>query len=350
MMKSMTAAGMIALFGMPALAEAPVRVVASVLTGSPDFNLPMSASQLAEARANAIIASILAEDYDLAADDTQDLDRIMYLTSFTDEIILSEEMVAIAATDESFLEDPLNDGESATGDMSTFLASPAGVGMMSAMSSGQIEAMTLLVMAMADPQAAREVLVSREIPDSGGNPGVDPQIRTSMLLRGWSVRMNEFGVVQMFQDSAPGTDIEIETGLVIGALGAVTDIRTIGQEVIVSFESGDTLSGAVLSSVTGAGRLSNGIPPLSDPDQAIAQEAPPPPPGEIMLSAPAAMAPEIATRSNISAEVFIADHAEEEGTDGPSPDTSGEAEVTPATPNAPVTSIRPEPNPRNRQD
>lgn len=349
-MRTMTAAGMIALFGMPALADSPVRVVASVLAGSPDFNLPMSASQVAEARANAIIAGILAEDYDLAADDTQDLDRILHLTSFTDEVILSEELIAIAATDESFLENPLNDGASATGDMTTFLASPAGVGMMSAMSSGQIEAMTLLVMAMADPQAAREVLVSREAPDFGGSPGVDPQIRTSMLLRGWSVRMNEFGVVQMFQDAAPGTDIEIETGLVIGALGAVTDIRTIGQEVIVSFESGDTLSGAVLSSVSGAGRLSNGIPPLSDPGQAIIQEAPPPPPAEIMLSAPAAMAPEIATRSSSSVEVSIADHADEEDADEPAPDDAGEAANSPASPNAPVTSIRPEPNPRNRQD
>lgn len=345
MMRSMAALGMAALFSLPAAADAQVRIMPSTMAGAPDFHLPMSATQVAEARASTIIAGILAEDYDLAGDDAQDLDRILQLTAFTEEVALSDETIAVVTDDagpEAGARTPARNA-----DMAAFLASPEGVDMMSAMSSGQIEAMTLLVMAMADPQAAREVLVSRDM--SGSETAADPQIRTSMLLQGWNVRKDEFGAVQMYQESAPGSDIEIEVGLVIGALGAVTDIRTIGQEVIVAFESGDTLSGSVMQSGSSlVGRL-GGIPPLSDPDQATVPDAPPPS-LEILLSAPVVRTPEIATRASNVVQVAGAEIITEEIITEETPDEH-DAALDPGTSSlAPVTSIRPEPHPRNRQD
>lgn len=76
---------------------------------------------------------------------------------------------------------------------------------------------------------------------SGRVQGLPQQEPQNLLLQGWTVEVLENGRVQMLNPDTPGSEIELEVGMVVGALGEVRQIMRWRDRVEVKFESGDTL-------------------------------------------------------------------------------------------------------------
>ena len=238
-----------------ATASEAVRNVPSSIPGAPDHQVPMSASQLADERMRDIIASKLAETLDMGGSDDLDMQRLLELARAAEDSAAGDgdaSRIADAAYDPLAATAPERDAERVA-DANPLLG----------MSPEQIQAVALLMAAMQDPAALHRAAgldlrspqldqrpqQAREVTLDATNGGA------SVLLAGWSVAMRPDGSTRLFRDDSPGSEIPLETGMVIGALGPVTDIRRIGGEVYVSFENGDSLSGPATA-------MSAGIPPL----------------------------------------------------------------------------------------
>lgn len=238
-----------------AAASEAARNVPSAIPGAPDHLVPMSASQVADERMREIIASKLAETLDIGGADDGDLQRLIELANAANEDAGEAggaSRIAEAAFDPTATEAPSDAIELAEA------GNP-----LHGMSAEQIQAVALLMAAMQDPAALHRAAgldvrspqvdqrpqQAREVTLDATNGGA------SVLLAGWSVAMRSDGSTRLFRDDSPGSEIPLEAGMVIGALGPVTDIRRIGSEVYVSFENGDSLSGP-------ADAMAAGIPPL----------------------------------------------------------------------------------------
>jgi len=258
-----------------ASASQDIRFFPSAISGAPAHALPVSRAQQSNAAMWEILGAILAERHDLSVDtpDRTTLERIArgWLVTADDGDPM-EEVGAVEVTEGSFDPEALPGTAEATGGgagLSKLLATPEGLGVIARMTPEQIEAMAYLLMAVGDPAGAGGIQAMQRgpglppLPDLPALGGDKPEIEdfepmsTTMLLRGWSVRMDAGGQTSMFQDAVPGSDIRIDQGMVIGALGEIVDIRRLGDLVIVNFASGDTLSGPAADNPGPAG-----IPPL----------------------------------------------------------------------------------------
>ncbi|MEP3670770.1 MAG: hypothetical protein ABJN42_29075 [Roseibium sp.] len=76
----------------------------------------------------------------------------------------------------------------------------------------------------------------------------EPRVRDvgsdqNLLLAGWNAGYDSQGRVVMFRGADADGGIEIEEGMIMGALGAVVDIHTDENELTIRFGSGDELKG-----------------------------------------------------------------------------------------------------------
>lgn len=207
----------------PVNAQVGTRQVPSAIPGAPAHVLPVSAIEVAEARMREILELRLSERLDFAEGDEADLARL----------------ISWAESDPDTQDEPVlaaSEGSQATPEASAL--SPESMALLaelvSALQSGGIR----IPGSGIDATNGRADQVT-DLPRSGGSSAAS----ASILLRGWSVAMQPTGDTYLFQDENPSSGILLEPGLVIGALGAVTDIRRIGQEVHVLFASGDSMSG-----------------------------------------------------------------------------------------------------------
>lgn len=256
------------------------RVFESRIPGAPPHSLPMSASEIADARLREILAAKLAETLDFNTHEDEDLERLLRLADLShDPSAVTEKPLAVS--EDAF--DPEGDQITKAKD----------IGTQGDLSPDQLQAMAFLVATMSNPEmmAMIQAGFSRGDQSYGPGPGrvegglVDADVDASILLRGWNVALRADGTTKLYQDGNPGSEITLEPGLVIGALGAVTDIRQIGQEVLVNFENGDSLSGRVEVAFSGIPPL----PPLSRPNEQAE---------ELILSSPARPLPRLSTSSN----------------------------------------------------
>lgn len=254
------------------------RVFESRIPGAPPHSLPMSASEIADARLREILAAKLAETLDFNTYEDEDLERLLRLAD------LSHDPGAVAEKPLAVSEDTFNpDGEK--------IANAKDTGAHGDLSPDQLQAMAFLIATMSNPEMMAMIQAGFSHghqsygPGKGQAEGGGPDADASILLRGWNVALRADGTTKLYQDDNPGSEITLEPGLVIGALGAVTDIRQIGQEVLVNFENGDSLSGRVEVAFSGIPPL----PPLSRPNEQAE---------ELILSSPARPLPRLSTSSN----------------------------------------------------
>lgn len=229
----------------PAGAQLGTREVPSEIPGAPAHLLPVSAIEIAEARMREIFESRLSERLDFVEGSDADLQRL----------------IAWADVDPDAEVSPAAAEQDLQAEASTL--SPESMALLaelvSALQSGGIR----IPGVGADASAGRREPIA-ESPGQGAG-----QIATaSILLRGWSVAMQPTGDTYLFQDENPASGILLEPGLVIGALGAVTDIRRIGQEVHVLFASGDSMSGPAEVMATGIPQLPTIRSLAANPDMA----------------------------------------------------------------------------------
>lgn len=207
----------------PVNAQVGTRQVPSAIPGAPAHVLPVSAIEVAEARMREILELRLSERLDFAEGNEADLARL----------------ISWAESDPDAEGDSALDGaQEAEAASQASALSPEGMALLaelvSALQSGGIR----IPGSGIDATDGRLDRIT-DLPRSGGGSAAS----ASILLRGWSVAMQPTGDTYLFQDENPSSGILLEPGLVIGALGAVTDIRRIGQEVHVLFASGDSMSG-----------------------------------------------------------------------------------------------------------
>lgn len=264
--------------GLPAFAG-DYRQVPSLIPGAPHHILPMSASEIADARMREILAAKLSETLDFQTMTDGDLDDLMRLADMGDDFY-PEEQASLAIKEESF---PV------AGKAPTSQAEPAAEGLR--LSDEQMQTMALLLASMSNPEFISMVQSGFSPRDPWMNargPVMEPSQGASnanILLRGWSVALRQDGSTRLFQDGNPGSEITLEPGLVIGALGAVVDIRQIGQEVLVTFENGDSISGRSDFAL-------DGIPPIPPLSQLGSADQ------DVILSSPARTRGNISTSNN----------------------------------------------------
>lgn len=226
----------------------------SALPGAPAHYLPMSASQIADKRMREIMSAKLALTLPIPQmdrDDDLDLQRVL---AFADIEIGDHEEETGAGGDATGVPEAIEADDPAEG-----------------LTDENVRTLVMLATAMNNPEVMAQVLggMRPQAPVQGYNPDIRDVVMdasqqgASMLLRGWEVSMRPDGSTRLFQPSSPGSEITLEPGLVIGALGPVVDIRRIGQEVYVTFENGDSISGDVEPMLTGVPP----IPPLSNIDE-----------------------------------------------------------------------------------
>lgn len=129
-------------------------------------------------------------------------------------------------------------------DLEAFLATQDGMEMVSGMSEAQFKALTRLLRELKEEELQNDDPEGRTIGDG-----------TNLALRGWRVE-HDGSEVRAYHESTPGSGLIIETGMVMGEFGRVTDIRISGQDVAVAFETGATLESR------GSDLFEDGIPAL----------------------------------------------------------------------------------------
>lgn len=254
------------------------RIIPSRIQGAPAHIIPMSSAEIADARMREILSAKLMETLTFEAENDDDFDHLVRLASLSyDEP--ADQTKGPEIRDEDFSKENPSQGSNEIPGAGEVTLNP-----------DQMQAMALILANMNNPDFLSMI--------QSGMREKDPWVRdtapeahmssaelpgANILLRGWSVAMRQDGTTRLFQDDNPRSEITLEPGLVIGALGAVVDIRQIGPEVLVTFENGDSISGRAEFSFSGIPP----IPPLSQPGQ---------PSQEMLLSAPAF--PTISTSSN----------------------------------------------------
>lgn len=143
--------------------------------------------------------------------------------------------------------DSLLNGDLGTAaDLEAFLATKDGMEMVSTMSESQFKALTLLLREMKAEDLRLTGTAERTVGD-GAN----------LAFRGWRVDYDG-SEVRVYHETTPGSGLIVEAGMVMGEFGRVTDIQIDGQDVAISFETGETLSSR------SSDLLANGIPALGD--------------------------------------------------------------------------------------
>lgn len=246
------------------------RAIPSAIPGAPDHAIPLSALDIAASRMREILSEKLSETLDMPETDAGDLQRLMMIAAAADQAVPS----GVSPDDDAGPGSRL-DHEAVTSDGGSPDIDP-----------DSVRALAALLTALQEAGFGQDLHGMRS---SGGHRGQDPTPASlpgpastadaNILLRGWNIVMRQNGETYLFRDDSPGSGIQLEEGLVIGALGPVSDIRRIGREVHVSFGNGSTISGIAES-------MMPGIPPL--PSLTALDAAP----GEIMLSGP----PPVASR------------------------------------------------------
>lgn len=136
---------------------------------------------------------------------------------------------------------------------------------LSRMTPEQIEASIALLAAWSNPAQADAYLAhlrggrgagSSEPPrnsDFNGVPGLSEALGqsgasgagengTNLLTRGWEA-IDTFGVVSLRRDGDPSTDLEVEEGMVLGALGSIVSVRRTQTELIVETANAGSITG-----------------------------------------------------------------------------------------------------------
>lgn len=279
-------------------ALADIRTSPSQIRGAPEHRIPMSASQIAEVKVREILSEKLAatviletqEAVTASADPLSDLDRIFAFADIPLENPTTEQVQQAPEGATNADDQPMTTSDE-KGDV------------FADMTDSQMRFLALMAAAIQNP----DDMMALASQSSGGAGEPTPSYENanaSIMLRGWDVRMDGDGTTHLFQASLPNSSIELEQGIVIGALGAVTEIRRIGGEVHVFFESGDSISGEAYTMAAGIPPL----PPLSDVTE---------PPQEVLLS----YGPRAATEGN-----------ERLSTSGRIPEQSGFISLSAATP------------------
>lgn len=260
------ATSLVAMAALPAMAD--INIVPSQIKGAPEHRIPMSASQIAEVKVREILSEKLAETLISeteqvmvqGVDTSSELDRIFALADLppaTEDA--ADDLPDAAESNEATAEAPAPSVEGAEENIFATL------------SEDQMRLLALMATAIQNPD---DMIALAGQVQAATSTDITPNYGTanaSIMLRGWDVRMDGDGSTHLFQDGLPNSSIELEQGIVIGALGAVTEIRKIGGEVHVFFESGDSISGEAFTMAAGIPPL----PPLSDVNAA---------PQEVMLS------------------------------------------------------------------
>ena len=68
---------------------------------------------------------------------------------------------------------------------------------------------------------------------------------TNLLLSGWKVGLTGTGTIGMFRERDPGSVIELDADMVVGALGRVRDFGFEDEQIVVTFESGEEITGPI---------------------------------------------------------------------------------------------------------
>lgn len=258
------------------------RLVDSKINGAPAHRIPLSASEIADARMREILADKLADTLQMEEYGQEDLDRLLSLADLQDAADMEKDP-ALNVSEAAYADMPLEES----------MVEQAALNTGPALDPEQMQALAFMVSAMSNPEilAMMQNGISADT-RSAPMPEQPRELRSaatdqtdadaSILLRGWSVALRPDGKTRLYQPGNPGSEIELEPGIVIGALGAVEDIRQIGREVYVSFESGDSISGKVDLAFSGIPPL----PPMSDITE---------PREELLLSAPAMPNPRVST-------------------------------------------------------
>lgn len=231
-------------------------VAQTAIKGAPAHLIPMSASQIAEARVHEILSEKLSSSLALGTADLPveaDLAEIERISAMADIPVVPEPVETVQ------IEPAPEEGA----DMVQLASFPAEEeSPFEDMTEAQMKLLVMMAMAVKDPQRVADLLGNEPRED---RPFAEPDnliADADIMLRGWNVRMDGFGTTHLYQEGMPNSSIELEEGIVIGALGAVTEIRQIAGEVHVFFESGDSMSGEV-------SEMTVGIPPLPDMTETI---------------------------------------------------------------------------------
>lgn len=215
-----------------------------------------------------VIIAQLESEYDMHNGEAGDVERLFDLAdgmAYQDWGTPAPHLTAMQVTDARF--EPAvsaapapTQTAAAVDEMRRFLATPEGLGALSQMSPEQIAALAQ-VMANPAPAAAPVTVAAAVEPTapemtSGVPPlsfGDAPETvddgrilggTTDLLLRDWRIS-RENGVTSMYLVNNPGSRIDVRTGMVLGALGAITGIDVIDDTVAVTFDNGEILTGEV---------------------------------------------------------------------------------------------------------
>lgn len=251
----------------PALAD--INTIPSQIKGAPEHRIPMSASQIAEVKVREILAEKLA--HTLISETEQVVAANIDPMSELDRIFAFAELPPVTTAGSAAEQGATEQAAETTSTQTAPEFAEEEGDVFASMTDDQMRFLALMAAAIQNPDDM--IALASNIPGAGQaatSPSYDTA-NASIMLRGWDVRMDGNGTTHLFQANQPNSSIELEQGIVIGALGAVTEIRKIGEEVHVFFESGDSISGEAYTMAAGIPPL----PPLSDVTAA---------PQEILLS------------------------------------------------------------------
>lgn len=68
---------------------------------------------------------------------------------------------------------------------------------------------------------------------------------TNLLLSGWKVALTGTGTIGMFRENDPGSVIELDEDMVVGALGRVREFGFENEKIVVTFDSGEEITGPI---------------------------------------------------------------------------------------------------------